>query len=533
MIINGGSRRAGGWWAKHLENAEKNERVTLAEIVGLDAATIPDLFHEMEILARNSGSKAENYFYQANVNPRDHEHLTPAQRHEAKELLLENLGLSGQPHFVVEHEKAGRVHFHVIAFRIDMERGRAISDSLTAQIHERTSRELEIRFDLERGKSVLVPDRDFERPERGAKKYEIFRGAEGGIDPETVKADARLAWARADSGVAFKAALEASGDYVLARGDRRDFVIIDRAGDDHSLARRLGEKAKAVRERMADLDPASLPNAEQAKAMQRERQAERAAQPEAVAITLKEAANQNTNVLGQMVERAIELGQDTPENRAREEDKDQWHAARMQEMREAARAPQFSRATIEADPWTAVYLPIPENAPAELLAFARQSANGLVQCLEAYQATGRPQGQTFDPVIIGSEYTRAENLSHAGERTAELDARLELRVIATPTPDMKAEFRAGAASITEPAAPLWDRDADARAADERDHRRGDQTGYASVQKPASGPNRNRATERGAQQRKPLRPRPERRNGQGRRHRTGCHARTGGNRRRGG
>jgi hypothetical protein len=181
MIINGGSRRVGGWWAKHLENAEHNERVTLAEIVGLDAATIPDLMHEMEILARNSGSRAQNYFYQANVNPRDHEHLTPAQRHEAKELLLENLGLAGQPHFVVEHEKQGRVHFHVIAFRIDMERGRAISDSLTAQIHERTSRELEIRFDLQRGKSVLVPDRDFERPERGAKKYEIFRGAEGGI----------------------------------------------------------------------------------------------------------------------------------------------------------------------------------------------------------------------------------------------------------------------------------------------------------------------------------------------------------------
>ena len=58
--------------------------MTLAEIAGLDAATIPDLLHEMEILAQNSGSKAKNYFYQANINPRDHEHLTPAQRHEAK-----------------------------------------------------------------------------------------------------------------------------------------------------------------------------------------------------------------------------------------------------------------------------------------------------------------------------------------------------------------------------------------------------------------------------------------------------------------
>jgi hypothetical protein len=344
MIINGGSRRAGGWWAKHLESAEKNERVTLAEIVGLDAATIPDLMHEMEILARNSGSRAENYFYQANVNPRDHEHLTPAQRHEAKELLLENLGLSGQAHFVVEHEKQGRVHFHVIALRIDMAHGRAISDSLTAQIHERTSRELEIRFDLARGKSVLVADRDFERPERGAKKYEIFRGAEGGIDPETVKADARLAWERADSGVAFKAALEASGDYVLARGDRRDFLIIDRAGGDHSLARRLGEKAKAVRERMADLDPASLPGVEEAKQIQRDRQAERA----------------------------------------------------IQEARAAAK------------------------------------------------------GRTTDDIGPDGERSRYDDL-----RAAE------------PPPEIVRQFEAAAARVTEPAAPVWDRDAEALAADER------------------------------------------------------------------
>ena len=278
MIINGGSRRAGGWWAKHLENAEQNERVTLAEIVGLDAATIPDLLHEMEILARNSGSRAENYFYQANINPRDHEHLTPAQRHEAKELLLENLGLSGQPHFVVEHEKAGRVHFHVIAFRIDMERGRAISDSLTAQIHERTSRELEIRFDLERGKSVLVPDRDFERPERGAKKYEIFRGAESGIDPETVKADARLAWEHADNGIAFRRALEAAAIMCWRAATGATSSSSTGLATITALARRLGEKAKELRERMADLDPASLPGVEQAKEIQRDRQAERAMQ---------------------------------------------------------------------------------------------------------------------------------------------------------------------------------------------------------------------------------------------------------------
>ena len=271
MIINGGSRRAGGWWAQHLGNGKDNERVSLVEMVGLDATTVPDAFREMLALARNSGSKAENYFYQANINPRAEELLTPAQRHEAKELLLKNLSLAGQPHFVVEHEKEGRVHTHVIAFRIDLEQSRAISDSLTAAIHERTARELEIKFDLERGQSILVPDRDFERPERRPKKFEVFRGAESGIDPATVAAEIKPLWERSDCGQAFRAALEASGRYVLAAGDRRDYLIVDCAGDEHSLTRRVGAKAKDVRERMADIDRADLPNVAEARAMQRER----------------------------------------------------------------------------------------------------------------------------------------------------------------------------------------------------------------------------------------------------------------------
>jgi hypothetical protein len=239
---------------------------------------MPDAFREMEAVAR--GTKCDNYFYQANINPREDERLTPAQWREAVDTLERNLGLTGQPRFVIEHEKEGRTHRHVVWSRIDPERMTAISDSLTAAIHERTSRELEIKFDLERGRSILVPDRETGRPDRRPKKHETFRSMESGIDPETVKADARQHWQSADNGQSFKAALEASGDYVLARGDRRDFVIIDRAGDDHSLARRLGVKAAEMRARMADLDPAGLPNVQEAKAQQQARQAERENQPQ-------------------------------------------------------------------------------------------------------------------------------------------------------------------------------------------------------------------------------------------------------------
>lgn len=273
IIINGGSGCAGGWWSKHLQNDVKNDRAQVVEFSGLSAETLPEAFREMQGLA--AGTRCKNYFYQANINPRADEQLTPAQWREAVDTLEHNLGLTGQPRFVVEHEKNGRTHRHVVWARADAEREVVISDSLTAPIHERTSRALEIKFDLERGKSVLTPDRDFERPERRPRNYETFRAGETGIDPEIVKAELRSFWERADNGQSFKAALEASNQYVLARGDRRAFVVIDLAGDEHSLARRLGVKAAEVRGRMADIDQASLPSVAEAKAQMRVQQPEK------------------------------------------------------------------------------------------------------------------------------------------------------------------------------------------------------------------------------------------------------------------
>ncbi|MGE0290451.1 MAG: relaxase/mobilization nuclease domain-containing protein [Bradyrhizobium sp.] len=281
IIINGKSGCAGGWWADHLRNEEKNDRVAILEYSGLASDNLPDAFREMKGLAADT--KADNFFYQANINPQPGETLTPAQWREAVDTLEKNLGLTGQPRVVVEHEKEGRVHRHVVWSRIDQDRGVAISDSLTAPIHERTSRELEIKFDLQRGKSVLIPDREDERPERRPKKYETFRAAGTGIDPEQVKADLRAAKERSDNGHSFRAALEASGDYVLARGDRRDFVVIDRAGDEHSPARRLGMKAAEVRKFMADLDRDDLPSVQEAKVYQLGRQQEREAERKAEA----------------------------------------------------------------------------------------------------------------------------------------------------------------------------------------------------------------------------------------------------------
>src|SRR4051794_37686674 len=65
-------------------------------------------------------------------------------------------------------------------------------------------------------------------------------------------------------------ALAAHG-LVLARGERRDFVIVDHPGGLHALSKRItGATAAEIRTRLADLDPAALPTVSQAKVQQAE-----------------------------------------------------------------------------------------------------------------------------------------------------------------------------------------------------------------------------------------------------------------------
>ena len=86
------------------------------------------------------------------------------------------------------------------------------------------------------------------------------------IDPKEMKAEITELWQQSDGGRAFQAAIEEKG-YLLAKGDRRDFVLIDPEGDIHSLARRIdGAKAADIRAKMTDLDRDSLMGAKEASA---------------------------------------------------------------------------------------------------------------------------------------------------------------------------------------------------------------------------------------------------------------------------
>jgi hypothetical protein len=94
---------------------------------------------------------------------------------------------------------------------------------------------------------------------------------------------------------------------------------------------------------------------------------------------------------------------------------------------EAWRAPAFSYETIHADAWTAVHLPIPEQAEPELLAYARNWASDLGRYAELggrYPEFG--SSALGEPLVNAENFTREQNIDAAADRVAALDMRLEL-----------------------------------------------------------------------------------------------------------
>jgi hypothetical protein len=85
---------------------------------------------------------------------------------------------------------------------------------------------------------------------------------------------------QADNAQAFKNALEQAG-YVLAKGERQGFYLVDEKGDEFSLSKHVTDiKGKEFKAFMAPIDQASLPTVDEAKAIHEQRQKETAVKAE-------------------------------------------------------------------------------------------------------------------------------------------------------------------------------------------------------------------------------------------------------------
>ena len=275
MVIKGGSVAGSARLAKHLLNTGSNERIEVKELRGVIAPDLRGALREMEALA--DGTRAVRPLYHASINTRADERLSDPQRYQAIDRLEKELGLTGQPRAVVVHQKDGREHCHVVWSRIDLARLRTISDSHNYRKHEIVARELERAFGHERVQGAHIERGGRARPERTPSHAEMQQAARTGITPQEARAHITNLWRQSDTGASFAKALEDSG-WILARGDRRDFVAVDPKGGVHSLARRIeGAKVRDVRARLVDLDISALPSVAEARAMQRARASQEAA----------------------------------------------------------------------------------------------------------------------------------------------------------------------------------------------------------------------------------------------------------------
>lgn len=269
MIIKGKSRAGPSQLARHLERADTNERVAVLEMQS-PAPNLTEAFRDWQALSE--GTRGDKGLYHANIDPAETYRMTPEQWTRAVDVLEQELGLQGQPRAVVLHEKHGREHIHVVWARTDIDTMRMRSDSQNYQAHERASHQLEVEFGHE-----IVPgkhqkrDRQQDMPTSEISHAEWQQSERSGLDPRDRKEQITGLFQASDSAPAFRAALEDAG-YVLARGDRRDFVLIDQVGEVHSLGRQIkGIKAADLREFMAGVDREALPDIATARDQQRDR----------------------------------------------------------------------------------------------------------------------------------------------------------------------------------------------------------------------------------------------------------------------
>lgn len=282
MILKGSQRGNGSDLAVHLMNSYDNERVEIAEIHGAVADDLFGAFAEFEAVA--SGTKASKYLYSLSINPPSP--LSREQYGEAMALIEERLGLQGQPRAVVFHIKpdgqgTGREHCHVVWSRIDVDRMKAVHLS-----HDR-SRLMDCAVQLARKFGLELPpglkaweekSRTFEKDKLDPTLAEKAQSQKSGITPDERRDAITQAYEQSDTAEAFRAALSEQG-YVLARGDRRAFVVVDEQCDVHSLTRYVkGHKAKDIKAKLAAIDLDDLPDVDAAKELIRERQRNRSQQ---------------------------------------------------------------------------------------------------------------------------------------------------------------------------------------------------------------------------------------------------------------
>ncbi|WP_263356145.1 relaxase/mobilization nuclease domain-containing protein [Acidicapsa ligni] len=262
MISKGTTHNNGVRLAAYMITGKEGERAELWQLRGFAATNIKDAFRDVQIMS--GASRCEQPFFHVQVRNREGETLTRQQWELTADRIERMLGLSDQPRAISFHtyEHNNDEHMHVAWSRIDEQTLSAKALPYFKLRLKSISRELEAHFALEpvvnhrEGKIKFAPTRAEEEQARRL-----------GQDSNELRNTIRDCWDRADCGRSFQAALEHEG-MTLAQGERRDFVVIDRAGGLHVLGKRILDMTAAkIRDRLSDLSRDDMPTVGMVRAM--------------------------------------------------------------------------------------------------------------------------------------------------------------------------------------------------------------------------------------------------------------------------
>lgn len=264
MIAKGNLHAHGAKLAAYLTTSSEDEHAELVELRGFASDNIRDAFIDVQMQA--AATRATKPFFHAYVRAPEGEGISRELWREFADRLEARLGFDGQPRAVAfHHGPGGETHMHISWSRIDLASLRVIDPGL----YKNKMKELCRAFEKEHGLTQVANERATDNKTRSPNRAEFEQARRLGIDLKVIRNTIQACWQSADSGRGFAAALAEHG-FILARGDRRDFVVIDHAGGDHALSKRItGATAAETRARVADIDRAGLPSVDEAKVAQR------------------------------------------------------------------------------------------------------------------------------------------------------------------------------------------------------------------------------------------------------------------------
>ena len=274
MIPFGSQRAVGQDLATHLQNAQENERLEVAQVRGAVARDLHGAFAEWEAQAHTL-TRCTNYLYSLSINPDQRQgRLSKDQYLDYIERTERSLGLSGQPRAIVFHIKKDRngvprEHCHVVWSRTDAERGKARHIAFD---HDKL---MMVTREFARDHGLRLPDGYYKertkepRRSRQMTYYAKRQQDMGSLSPEERRSQVTGAWQKRDTARSFVRSLEDMG-YMLATGDR-DYVLVDLYGHMNSLPRLIDDpkvRVKHLREFLGkDYPKDSLPTVDEARAL--------------------------------------------------------------------------------------------------------------------------------------------------------------------------------------------------------------------------------------------------------------------------